>query len=303
MSSTRSQRTIVRPVSVKGRGYWSGQEVRVEFRPAPVGTGLSFVRDDLHGAGQAHASIPIHVGLRQSASRRTVLANSAGAEVAMIEHVAAALAGLGVDNCEIGVTGPEMPGCDGSAAFFVDAIDKVGLRNQNAEHRPLVVQRPVRCGDDDCWIEARPPLDGSLTIEYRLDYGPGSSIGRQWLMAEIDERTFRYEIAPARTFVLRSEADAMVAQGLGAHVTPQDLLIFRDDPQTADESGPIENVLRYDDECVRHKVLDVIGDLALAGRSIVGHVVACCSGHRLNADLVEALLATHTLPDAHRRSA
>ena len=303
MIVTRSQRTISRPVSVTGRGYWTGFETNVEFRPAPINSGLTFVRDDLVREGANSASIPVHVGLRQPAARRTVLANHDGAEVAMIEHVVGALAGLGVDNCEIGVTSAEMPGCDGSATMFVDAIDSVGLQEQSAEYQPLVVRRPVRCGDDETWVEARPPFANSLTIEYRLDYGVGSAIGRQWLVVEVNEDTFRYEVAPARTFVLRSEADALVAQGLGAHVTPSDLLIFQDDPQEAADLAPIENTLRYSDECVRHKILDVVGDLALAGRPIIGHIVACCSGHRLNADLVEALLTTHATPESRRRSA
>ena len=194
----------------------------------------------------------------------------------------------------------EMPGGDGSSAPFVEAIDEVGFVDQAAVAEPLVVTRPLRCGDETSWIEARPPIGDRLTIEYRLDYGAGSAVGRQWLVVELDEPTFRFEVSPARTFVLESEAKALIAQGLGGHVTPRDLLIFRDDvepgQQETDEHGvcqPIDNPLRYADECVRHKILDVVGDLALAGRPVIGHIVAFCSGHRLNGDLVEALLATH----------
>lgn len=302
MSPPRLQRTLAGPARVEGRGYWTGREARVEFRPAAPGAGLYFVRDDQVGVLDDPLT-PVDVSRRQPATRRTVLRGDGGAEVAMIEHVVGALAGLGVDNCEIGVSSVEMPGCDGSAAPFVEAIDAAGMVDQQAVSQPLVVTRPVRCGDGDVWIEARPPLGPGLTIEYRLDYGPESAIGRQWLVEAIDEDAFRFQIAPARTFLLESEAQSLRSQGLGTHVTPSDLLIFRDDPQSDAERAPIDNELRYADECVRHKILDVVGDLALAGRPIVGHIVACCSGHRLNGDLVEELIASHPESAPRRLSA
>lgn len=293
----RLQRTLAGTAVVEGRGYWTGKRSRVAFRPAEPGVGRYFVRDDLATSNGVPASTPATVRYRRPATRRTVLADAQAsgpvAEVAMVEHVLAALAGLGIDNCEIGVTAMEMPGCDGSSAPFVEAIDEVGFVDQAAVAQPLVITKPVRCGDERSWIEARPPIGNNLTIEYRLDYGAGSAVGRQWLVVEVDEPTFRYEVAPARTFVLESEAQALVAQGLGGHVTPRDLLIFRDSPGGEGDSQPIDNPLRYADECVRHKILDVVGDLALAGRPLVGHIVAFCSGHRLNGDLVEAVLASH----------
>ena len=302
MSPPRLQRTVAAPTRVEGRGYWSGEEVTVEFRPAPAGAGVWFVRDDLVGRVRDPRVEAVY-SRRQPAARRTVLRGAGGAEVAMVEHVIASLSGLGVDNCEVGVTAAEMPGCDGSAAPFVSAIDSVGLVEQQAISDPLVVTRPVRCGDDSRWIEARPPMGGGLSIEYRLDYGPDSAIGRQWLVAEIDPDSFRYEICAARTFLQESEAHALRAEGLGEHVAPSELLIFRDAPANDAERAPIDNSLRYADECVRHKILDAVGDLALAGRPIVGHIVACCSGHRLNGDLVERLVATHPDRLSRRRSA
>ncbi|MEM8865593.1 MAG: UDP-3-O-acyl-N-acetylglucosamine deacetylase, partial [Planctomycetota bacterium] len=206
--------------------------------------------------------------------------------VEMVEHILAALFGLGVDNCEVGVTASEMPGCDGSALAFVEAIADAGIQQQALPVQPLVVTEPVRCEDGGKWIEARPPIGEELSVEYNLDYGADSSIAPQWAVAEITPMAFATELAPARTFLLEAEAEAIRAQGLAKHVTAQDLLIFGQD-------GPIDNQLRYPDECARHKALDVVGDLALAGRPIVGHVVACRSGHRLNADLVRKLLASH----------
>lgn len=291
MALSRAQHTLARPVSVSGVGYWSGRDVRVEFRPAPVGAGRAFVRDDLPGSPR----VPAVVAFRGEAQRRTVLAAD-GATVEMVEHVLAALSGMGVDNCEIGVTAPEMPGLDGSAAAFVEAIEMAGLKDQGARVAPLVVSRPVRCGGGEQWIEARPPIDSGLTIEYQLRYGPGVAIPPQWIIAEVDPRAFSAELAPARTFLLKSEAEALLARGLGTRVTPRDLLIFDDD-------GPVDNTLRFVDECVRHKVLDVVGDLALAGRPIVGHIVAHRSGHRLNGELTRTLLAAEQDEADRRRSA
>ncbi len=302
MTPPRLQRTLVRPAAVTGRGYWSGSATQVEFRPASPDSGLFFVRDDL-ATEKDSGPIIVNVARRQPASRRTVLANPAGDEVSMVEHVLASLAGLGVDNCEIGVTSAEMPAFDGSALAFVEAIEGVGLVEQGAVARTLTVQKPIRCGDDQNWIEARPPLAGGLTIEYRLDYGDDSPVGRQWLVVDLTQHAFRNDIAPARTFLLESEAAALVSQGLGSHVTAQDLMIFRDSIQEEEDRQPIDNRLRFADECVRHKILDVVGDLTLAGRPIAGHVVACCSGHRLNGDLVEALLASHPNNQSFRRTA
>ncbi|MEN0110476.1 MAG: UDP-3-O-acyl-N-acetylglucosamine deacetylase [Planctomycetota bacterium] len=301
----RLQRTLAQVAAIEGRGYWSGQPCRVELRPADPGTGLRFVRDDLADESDDAPGVPAIVYARLPARRRTILGGDRGAQAAMVEHVLAALAGLAIDNCEIGLTAAEVPGCDGSALPFVDAIVESGVTEQAAVCEPLVVERPIRCGDDRVWVEARPPIGPTLSIEYRLDYGPGSAIGRQWFVAEITPEAFRAEIAAARTFILESEANALRDAGLGNHVTPQDLLIFRDTPEDGSDAdpNPIDNPRRFADECVRHKLLDVVGDLALAGRPIVGHIVACCSGHRLNGDLVEALLAAEATGQGRRRSA
>ncbi|MEM9184939.1 MAG: UDP-3-O-acyl-N-acetylglucosamine deacetylase [Planctomycetota bacterium] len=282
----RPQRTLARPAIVAGHGYWSSERVVVEFRPAAVGAGIAFVRDDLDGAPR----IPAAVAHQRPADRRTILASGNGgqstAEVEMVEHVLAALYGLGVDNCEVGVSAAEMPGCDGSSLAFVEAIADAGLVEQHKSIEPLVVTTPVRCQRGDAWIEARPPIGDGLSIEYNLDFGPDSPIPAQWSVTSIDQVAFATELAPARTFVLKAEADAIRAQGIAEHVTANDLLIFGPD-------GPIDNALRYPDECARHKALDVVGDFALAGRPIAGHIVACRSGHRLNAELVRELLATN----------
>jgi UDP-3-O-acyl N-acetylglucosamine deacetylase len=279
ISFSRQQRTITSFARVAGFGYWSGQDVCVEFRPALPDTGIVFCRMDV----QPVRRIPALVRYRVEVPRRTSL-REGGVRVDMVEHVLAALAGLRIDNCEVWVNRPEMPGCDGSSLPFVAALDGVGTTEQDAPRAELTVRRKLRVGDERCWVEARPVVGGGMTAECHLDYGPTGPIRQQSLTLVVTPESFRRELAAARTFILEDEAAWLRGQGLGARVTCRDLLVFND-------SGPIDNPLRFPDECVRHKTLDLVGDLALAGYDLSGHFVAHCSGHRLNADLVTRLLA------------
>ncbi len=265
--------------------------MQVEFRPAEPDTGVVFVRRDLTPAVRIKAV----VGNRVETPRRTTL-RSGVASVEMVEHVMAALSGLQIDNCEVWVNEPEMPGCDGSSLPFVEALDLAGVVEQSASRSRLVVRNITRLGDDDSWVEARPAASGGLTIKFRLDYGAGNAIGRQTLQLPITPESFRRELAPSRTFVLEEEAEWLVSRGLGKRATYENLLVF-------DKDGPVENTLRYRDECVRHKSLDLVGDLALAGCDLVGHFIAHRSGHRLNAELVRALLNEEEITEGRRRSA
>ena len=281
MCDARFQRTVRRPAAVKGFGYFSGRDVRVEFRPAPVYAGVTFVRSDLRTA----ACVPVSPALRVDVPRRTTLAYD-GVRVEMVEHVLAALAGMRIDNCDVWVTAAEMPCRDGSARAFVEALDAAGCVEQDAPVRQIRVTAPVRVGDRRNWIEARPPVAGAtdkLSVSFDLDYGRHTAIGRQTARVVVSPESFRSELAPCRTFLLEEDAQAMVAQGLGGRVTTQHLLIFG-------PAGPIDNSLRFDNECARHKVLDVVGDLALTGCEILADVVAYRSGHKLHAELAQRLL-------------
>jgi len=264
---------------VDGFGYWSGQDVQVEFRPAPPDSGIVFVRTD---AGAARR-IPARVQYRVEVPRRTSLRDGA-VRVDMVEHILAALAGLQIDNCEVWADSAEMPGCDGSSLPFVAALDAAGVTRQAACRRQLAIGRTVRVGDQRCWVEAQAAPRPGLTLECHIDFGTSGPIQRQSLALPVTPQTFRQELSAARTFILEEEAAWMRSQGLGARVTCRDLLVFG-------EHGPIDNPLRFPDECVRHKMLDLIGDLALAGCDLSGHFVAHCSSHRLNAELVGRLLA------------
>jgi UDP-3-O-acyl N-acetylglucosamine deacetylase len=277
----RSQHTLRRPVSVAGVGYWSGQGVVVDLLPAPADAGIVFVRADR----VTPVRIVAGVENRVESTQRTTLA-VAGVQVQMVEHVLSALAGLGVDCCIVRVTAEELPGLDGSSRAFVDAVDAVGLEDLGRPADPLVVTETIRVGDADSWIEVSPPRHPGLSVEYELDYGPGP-IGRQTLALRVTPESYREQLASARTFLAAAEAERLQAAGLGRTATTRDLIVFGAD-------GPIDNELRWPDECVRHKVLDLVGDLHLVGRPLHAHVRACRSGHRLNAALASRLVAAQS---------
>jgi len=287
----RTQRTIARSVHVDGYGFWGGRDIRVEFRPAAANTGIVFVRHDL----KPQVRIPARVQNRIESPRRTTLTFN-GASVEMIEHVMAALAGLQIDNCEVWLNGSELPGVDGSSLPFVEALVGAGVVLQTEPRPYLIISDITRVGDQEAWIEARPSRYSGLSIQYKLDYGPNHPIGRETWKGQVDPHSFRHELAPARTFVMQEEAEWLRQQGLAQRCTSQDLLVFGPD-------GPIDNDLRMESECVSHKVLDMVGDLALAGCDLMGHFVAHRSGHRLNAMMVQALLAEYQVIYDWRASA
>lgn len=291
MYATRKQRTIAAPIAIDGVGYWSGCNVRVEFRPAPADTGIVFVRADLPDSPR----IPATIHHRIEMPLRTTLRRGQ-ASVEMVEHIMGALAGLQVDNCELWVDQVEMPGCDGSFLPFVDVLRASGIVEQDAVRRRHVIRRTIRSGNAESWIEARPCCSGKTILQYELDYGSGNPIGRQSLEISLSPRHFHMNLAPSRTFMLETEAAAMKARGLGRRASFKDLLIF-------DSRGPIDNQLRFPDECVRHKMADMVGDLALAGCDLIGRFVAFRSGHRLNAELVRAIVAQAETQEELKRCA
>jgi len=275
----RAQQTLKRPVVVSGRGYWSGQENRVELRPASADTGIILVRDDLGGL-----RVPATLGYRVEASSRTNL-QAGAATVEMVEHLLSSLAGLGVDCCEVGLTAAELPGLDGSALAYVEAIDQAGIATLDQPIRPLIVTGPISIGEPDspARIEAMPPTMAGLSVSYDLEY-PGQPIPPQQFGTAITPQRYRSELAAARTFLPEEDARRLQASGRGLTVSTGDLLVFG-------PAGPIGNTLHWPDECARHKALDMVGDLALAGRPIWADVRASRSGHRLNAALAAAVLA------------
>lgn len=274
-----AQTTLAAPATVQSVGFVTGVLVTVRMLPAPANSGRVFVRTDLPGRPRIPATIDYAV----DRELRTSL-EADGAVVEMTEHLLAALAGLGIDNCEIEIDGPEVPAVDGSAAPFVEAIVAAGIVTQDAPRDPWCVSHGCQVVDGEAMIGLYPTNADALDITFNLDYeNPG--IGSQSRSLRIQPATFRREIAPARTFVLERDVARLRAAGLGSRSSAADLLVFAPDGRL------IDNQLRFPDECVRHKILDVIGDLALLGRPIQGHVLAHKSGHRLNAALARQLAA------------
>jgi UDP-3-O-[3-hydroxymyristoyl] N-acetylglucosamine deacetylase/3-hydroxyacyl-[acyl-carrier-protein] dehydratase len=278
LTAKRQQRTIARETEVRGVGFIYGSDVAMRFRPAQSDHGVVFVRTDL----AERPAVRAHIRNVVSRQRRTTIEQGA-ASVEMIEHVMAALAGLQIDNCTIEINAPETPGCDGSSQAFLDALNEAGSMALDRERATLVIDRPVAVREGKAVLAAHPGGGEGLVLGYHLDYGRAGPIGNQSLFVDISPETFRDELAPSRTFLLETEAEALRAAGIGARTTTADLLIFGED-------GVIGNVLRYPDECVRHKILDMVGDLALLEMDIKGHVVAHRSGHQLNAELVRKLI-------------
>lgn len=292
LTARRLQRTIARDTEVRGVGFIAGHDVVLRFRPAAADAGVVFVRTDLPGRPSVEARIDRVV----PSQRRTTLRRGE-ATVEMVEHVMAALAGLRVDNCTVEIDAPETPGCDGSSRAFAEAIAAAGTVALDRPREVLVVERPVTVREGGAVLTAHPGAGHGYVLAYQLDYGRDNPIGTQSLFLTLTPESFAAELAASRTFLLQAEAEALRKAGVGTRATEADLLIFG-------PHGVIGNTLRYADECVRHKILDMVGDLALLGKDIVGHVVAYRSGHQLNAALVRALAATDpTAADADRPAA
>jgi len=283
----RYQRTLARTAEVQGVGFITGSHSRLRFLPSAPDSGVVFVRTDLPGRPSFAASAE---QVTDTNRRTTIGPNGSG--VTLVEHALAALAGLRIDNCTIELDAPEPPGLDGSAAGFVTALVAAGAALQSARRSTLAVTEPIVINHNGATVGLHPPTNGStgLTASYILDYGPNSPIVRQSYTTELRPETFAREIAGCRTFLLESEARELRNQGIGQHLTPDQLLVFG-------PRGPLENSLRFADEPARHKVLDLVGDLSLCGFDLVGHVVAYRSGHALNVALAAALTAEAMRPD------
>jgi UDP-3-O-[3-hydroxymyristoyl] N-acetylglucosamine deacetylase len=262
------QATLCEPLRFEGIGLHTGARGSVEVRPASADAGISFVL----GATR----VPAEGRYVVDTSRATVLGRD-GVTVSTTEHLLSALFAMGVSNAEILVDGPEIPARDGSAAEFVAAIAACGLQVQEAARRVLEIKTPTFVRSGARVIAALPAA--SFRVRFVADFAP--PIGTQYFDGEIDAQSYRAEIAAARTFAYLHEIETLWARGLGLGGSLENALIF-----TAE--GPMQP-LRWPDEAVRHKVLDLIGDLALLAMWPSFEVVAIKSGHELHASLVRAL--------------
>ena len=274
------QRTIKKPVTVTGQGLFSGQPCRMRFLPAKDDEGITFVRADLQEPVRISAQI---ANLANRARRTSLMNGSACAET--VEHVLSAIWGMDIDNLTVEMYAGETPSIDGSPLAFAQALEDAGLEELHTIKRVCVIEEPVAVAEGQGMLAALPGPDDCLDILYDLDYSEMPSIGRQVIGFRLGQDDFLKLLAPARTFLLEREAREFQAQGLGEHLTTKDILVMS-------PSGPIENELRFRDEHVRHKVVDLIGDLSLLGQHLRGRIVAYKSGHELNHHLVRRLVET-----------
>lgn len=273
------QQTIKTTISCRGVGLHSGAPVSMVLHPAPVGHGIVFRRIDLE---EDRNEIPARYDAVTNTTLCSTIANDAGASVATIEHLMSAIAGLGIDNLLIELDGPEVPVMDGSAEPFAFLLDCAGVVEQEAPRKAIRILRDVTVSQGGSMVTISPADE--FLIEMVIDFN-SAAIGRQSLAVQVSPALFRSDIAKARTFGFLHEVEAMRKAGLGRGGSLDNAVVIDGDRVMNDEG------LRFDDEFVRHKILDCIGDLALAGYTILGHVVAEKAGHALNNKLLHAVFA------------
>jgi len=269
----RSQRTLATPVEFSGRGLHSGEHVKVRVLPAREDAGVEFVRTDVPDA----LPIPAHIRFYSNQDRRSRLERG-GNGVDTIEHLLAVCQGLQVDNLRVEMSGAEMPGLDGSAKTLVELFAQAGIVEQGARVKSFRLEEPLFVREGPATLVALPAEHPGLTVQYIASFSDPEVEGGSYHL-ELSPESFAREIAPARTFCLASEVPRLQAAGLGKGATRENTVVL----------GDPETVLRMPGEPVRHKLLDLLGDLQLLGAELQAHLIATRSGHKTNAELVRRL--------------
>jgi UDP-3-O-[3-hydroxymyristoyl] N-acetylglucosamine deacetylase len=283
---SRCQKTLAGPAILAGVGVHTGAHTRLFVRPAPVNTGIVFVRTDVRDLDNR---VPVGGEAVTKTQLGTVISNAAGVTVSTIEHLMAAFCALGVDNAVVELDGPEVPIMDGSAEPFVQIIDRVGLKDQAAERRYIEILEPIEVRDGDKVARLLPSAKG-FEVYFEIAFAT-PTIGRQTVDVVADEAGFRSELSNCRTFGFLHEVEALRAMGLARGGSLENAVVI-DGDRILNEDG-----LRRPDEFVRHKALDAIGDLYVLGAPILGRFEGVFAGHGINNLLVRALLAA---PEAWR---
>lgn len=278
------QTTLRKRCVLTGNGVHSNAPVTLILHPAESDSGIVFLRTNLPDG--ATRRIEAKWSRVSATDLCTVLGDVSLGSVSTVEHLLAALTGLGVDNVLVEVDGPEVPIMDGSAASFVAAIDKVGLRALSAPRRFLKILKPVRIQNGRSFSELRPAENG-FSLDVEIDY-PVEAIGRQRKLLDLTPASFRREISRARTFGLLRDVERLWKLGFALGSSLENSVAV-DDDRILNPEG-----LRSSDEFVSHKMLDAVGDLALAGAPILGHYAAFCPGHKMNFLVLQALFADRT---------
>ncbi|MBI4341544.1 MAG: bifunctional UDP-3-O-[3-hydroxymyristoyl] N-acetylglucosamine deacetylase/3-hydroxyacyl-ACP dehydratase [Candidatus Omnitrophica bacterium] len=278
MSLADPQCTIANDVVIHGVGIHTGVSVSLRLLPAPADAGIVFVRTDLPHRPAIPVKSAQMVDVDKSV-RRTTLSKD-GVVVQTVEHFMAALWGAGIDNAYVEVTGPEVPGLDGSAIQFLEQFRAAGTTAQELPRRYVILREPIHVEDGEASITLVP--DRTLRVSYLLNYPHPLLKSQMVTFAQDGADLFAQTIAPARTFCLKEEAEALRAAGFGKGANFDNTLVL-------DERGVMNNTLRFEDECARHKVLDLLGDLYLLGAHLRARVIAIRSGHPLNVKLLKKL--------------
>ncbi|WVT71993.1 UDP-3-O-acyl-N-acetylglucosamine deacetylase [Sinorhizobium chiapasense] len=277
------QTTIASPVTLKGIGVHSGAEVSITFHPAEADAGIVFQRVLANGRVSEYKAVSSQVG---NTDLCTVLGMSPTASIATIEHVMAAIYALGLDNLTIDVHGAEMPIMDGSSEPFIDAIEQVGVRALAVKRRYIRIIKPVRIESGASWSEFT-PYDG-MRFEVEIDFD-SPLIGRQSWKGDMTPSVFKRELSRARTFGFMRDVERLWAAGFALGSSLENSVVISDDNTVINVEG-----LRYTDEFVRHKTLDAVGDLSLAGAPFIGCYRSYRGGHKMNANALKALLSDPT---------
>ncbi|MBN2711221.1 MAG: UDP-3-O-[3-hydroxymyristoyl] N-acetylglucosamine deacetylase [Planctomycetes bacterium] len=267
-----NQNTVAAAFTLEGKGLHTGKDAKVTVHPGEADSGFI-----LRVEGK---EFPVSPMIGDGSKHRTVMIDGE-TEVHTVEHLLAAVHGLGVDNAVIEVEGGEIPGTDGSGKVFADKVREVGLAEQDKPVKSFKLKKPITASFDKSSITAFPTKDGSFRITYILDY-PESKLAQGTAEFVIDPETVEKNIIPCRTFVMKCHAEAMLQAGMGQGASTENTVVL-------DGETVVDNELRFEDECVRHKVLDVIGDLATLGVRLGAHIVAYKSGHALNLELAKLL--------------
>ncbi|MCA3595026.1 MAG: UDP-3-O-acyl-N-acetylglucosamine deacetylase [Methylobacterium sp.] len=290
-----TQTTLADQVVIEGIGVHRGQPARVVLHPAEANSGIIFLRTNLPN-GRERLIEARHTSV-QDTQLCTIIGDHTGASVATIEHLMSALAGLEIDNVLVEVDGPEMPILDGSSRIFVEQILQVGLKRLSVPRKVVRVLRPVRIEMGNAHAELS-PYDG-FRLDIEIDF-KNPVIGRQTYSFDFSSDRYRREISAARTFGFMKDVEALWKAGLARGASLENTVAVGED-RVVNPDG-----LRFPNEFVRHKLLDAIGDLSLAGYALQGHYKAFCPGHKLNVLMLQALFAdrvNYAVTDAVRRPA
>lgn len=284
----RNQRTIKNPIEIDGVGLHEGSPVHVTIRPGRADTGVFFVRKDLPDADPVPATLD---SLAES-ERRTLL-RAGGAEVHTVEHLLSAFFALGIDNAEVELDGPELPALDGSAQPWFEALAGAGISELKSERKVFRIETPIVVEENGAVLHAFPSERAGLSVSYTLDYR-SAGLAPQLVELELPGTDVATEFAPARTFVLASEIDALREAGLGKGADEENTVVLGAEGEELPE-------LRFPDEPARHKLIDLLGDLFLLGADLHGSITSLRSGHRSHHQLVRKLREAMEHEENHGR--